>query len=178
MFWRQREAQIVDRTAGKLNSEALDSARRQYEERLRAIAPDRRFVVDTNPTQIMNLGLLHIAFPQARIIHIARDPAATIRSIYATPVRNAPDFACDMQNIVFAHEQFQRLMDHWRKTLPASAILEVRFEELTQSTEAELRKILAFLGVEWDAACLHGTPAKAPRAADFWHFRHRDHLGA
>jgi len=178
MFWRLREPDIVDAAGKALNAEALAIAKRQYDDRLRAIAPVERYAVDTSPTHVMQLGLLHLAFPRARIIHLVRDAAATIQSIYSTPVRNPPDFACDEANIAFAHEQFQRLMNHWRAVLPESAMLEVRIEDLVANPEPTLRRVLAFLGLEWDEACLHAAPARAPRTADFWHFRRRDYLGA
>jgi hypothetical protein len=55
---------------------------------------------------------------------------------------------------VFFYRQYERLMDHWRKVLPADRFTEVDYEALVDDREAETRRLVAFCGLEWDDACL------------------------
>ena len=100
------------------------------------------------------LGLIHLAFPNAKIIHTQRHPADTCISIYTTPVRTRLGWAHDKDNIVFAYEQYLRLMDHWHRVLPAGTITDVRYEELVSDQESVTRHLIGSCGLDWDEACL------------------------
>ena len=58
------------------------------------------------------------------------------------------------RNIVLMYRQYQRLMDHWRSVLPADRLLEVDYESVVANQEQEIRRVVEFLGLEWNEACL------------------------
>jgi hypothetical protein len=106
------------------------------------------------PLNYSSLGLIRAAYPAARIIHCRRDPRDTALSIYLTPYRRGPDFAHDLDNIAVAYQQYDRLMAHWRRVIPASNFFEVDYEHLVTEPEATTRAMIAFLGLDWNDACL------------------------
>jgi len=118
------------------------------------IAPGKPRVVDKMNTNYLLLGLLHIAFPNARIVHMRRHPVDTCLSIWATPVANGIDLCGDKSNVVFAYQQYLRIMQHWREVLPADRLLDVQYEELVTDRERVTRQMVEFCGMPWDDACM------------------------
>jgi len=98
--------------------------------------------------------LIHSVFPNARIIRMRRDPIDTGLSIYFQHFSTAMTFSMDLADIADFYKVHQRLMHHWKVTLPQGSILEVPYEELVSDQETWTRKILSFLELEWDPRCL------------------------
>ena len=110
--------------------------------------------VDKTPINSDYLGLIHSVFPNARIIRMRRDPIDTGLSIYFQHFSTAMTFSMDLADIADFYKVHQRLMHHWKVTLPQGSILEVPYEELVSDQETWTRKILSFLELEWDPRCL------------------------
>jgi tetratricopeptide (TPR) repeat protein len=138
----------------ELDINRLQLLSQEYVALLENIVPENKRVVDKMNTNYLLLGLLHIAYPNARIVHMMRDPIDTCLSIWATPVANGIDLCGDKYNVVFAYEQYLRVMDHWRRALPKDALLEVQYEDLVNEQESLTRKMIEFSGLEWEEACL------------------------
>ena len=66
----------------------------------------------------MWIGLIHMVFPKARIIHCKRNPIDTCLSIYSTYFTARMDFSADRGDLVYFYRQYERLMAHWRNVLP------------------------------------------------------------
>jgi hypothetical protein len=98
--------------------------------------------------------LIRIVLPDAKIIHSRRDPADTCLSCYTKLFAGAQTFAYDQTELGRFHRSYQRLMAHWRATLPASHFLEVDYEAVVDDLEGQARRMIAFLGLPWDEACL------------------------
>ncbi len=141
---------------GRVNRVRAGELYSEYRLLLRRLGPGVPRVIDKMPMNYLLLGLVHLIFPQARIIHCRRNPVDTCLSIWTTPFGTPqPEFAFDRRNIVFMYRQYQRLMDHWRSVLPPDRFLEVDYEEIVSDREAVARRSLEFLGLEWNEACLH-----------------------
>ncbi|MHB8636787.1 MAG: tetratricopeptide repeat-containing sulfotransferase family protein [Fimbriimonadaceae bacterium] len=153
-FWPMNWRRALAGPSGPINAHSLRPLATEYVRRLRTVVPSKGRVTDKMPANYEFLGTVHAALPNARIIHMRRNPADTCFSIYATPNRVAVDFAYDRGNIAFAYEQYQRLMKHWRSVLPPERFLEIVYEELVSDREAVTRKLVEFCGLEWDDACL------------------------
>jgi tetratricopeptide (TPR) repeat protein len=125
-----------------------------FEADLGKVSASAQHVTDKTPQNFQALGLIHLAFPRAKVIHIRRNPLDNCVSIYTTPYEKSPDFAHSKESIVFAYRQYQRLMAHWRKVLPAEQFLEIDYEDLTTRPETVTRKLLEFCRLPWDDACL------------------------
>lgn len=128
---------------------------------LNAVGGDAPRVTDKQPLNYELLGLIHIVFPKAKIIHIRRNPVDTCLSIYSTHFGGGPNFAYRQQNIVFHYREYLRLMEHWRQVLPANSLFEIDYEELVADKEGVTRQVIAFCGLPWDDACLHHDEKKS-----------------
>ncbi len=124
-------------------------------EHLDRIAPGAARVTDKLPANFMMLGLLHALFPNARIIHCRRDPLDTCVSCFTTSFRQGQKFTNDLTELGEYYRLYMEAMDYWRGVLPAANLYEVTYETLVGDMESEVRKLLDFCGLEWDAACLH-----------------------
>ncbi len=154
-YWGQHEAAMVDLQRQTFNQSQLKSCARGYVELLTSIAPGYPHVIDKNPANIIGVGSLHLALPNARIIHTRRNAIDTALSIWMTPMNTSAEFICDREAIVDAYKELIRLMDHWRETLPQDRFMEVNYEDLVEAPEVHMPKLVEFCGLEWTDACLH-----------------------
>ncbi|HLK15553.1 MAG TPA: sulfotransferase [Fimbriimonadaceae bacterium] len=138
--------------AGKLDGETVGALAAGYLDRLKAAAPTGERVTDKMPDNYLVAGLIHVAFPEARIIHCARGALDNCLSIYTTPI--AADYANSFDNIAFYYRECHRLMAHWRAVLPSDRFLEIQYEEFVTDREPHLRRVLEFLDLPWDDAVL------------------------
>jgi hypothetical protein len=128
------------------------------------------------PANFLYLGLIHAALPNARIVHLRRNPVDTCLSIYFQNFGAVHSYANDLEDLAHHYREYRRLMDHWRHTLPAGAILEVPYEELVQSPEAWSRRMIEFVGLPWDARCLDfGRTARVVSTFSKWQARQPIH---
>ena len=118
------------------------------------LSTDALCVVDKMSSNFMHLGLIHAALPNARIIHMRRNPIDTCLSIYFQDFHYGHLYANDLDDLAHYYQQYERVMEHWRRTLPSHAMLEVPYEDLVDDQETWSRAILDFVGVPWDARCV------------------------
>ncbi len=145
----------------------LDRARlarmgEDYVARVGALGQGKAHVVDKMPHNFLYAGLISLILPQAKIIHSRRDPVDTCLSCYTKLFVGALDFAYDLTELGRYHRDYQALMAHWRAVLPASHFLEVDYEAVVEDIEAEARRMLDFLGLPWDPACLEFHRTERP----------------
>jgi len=153
-FWADNARLAVDPASFALNEERLLQLAKEYLAMLQDISPRAAHVTDKMPANASFLGFIHLAFPNARIIHMIRNPVDTCLSIYLTPNEASIDYAHNKENIAFAFEQHLNLMAHWREVLPADRLMDVAYEDLVQDQERVTRAVLDFCGLEWSDRCL------------------------
>ncbi len=136
-----------------LDADAARSLAERYLRRLRALSPAASRITDKMPGNFFFLGLLAVILPQARVIHCRRDPLDNCVSCYFHNFTHRHIFSNDLENLGAYYRAYQRLMCHWRETLPL-AMLEVDYEALITNQEKTSREIIAFLGLNWDPGCL------------------------
>jgi len=171
-FWIRRANGSRPFEATFLSPEAGRALALEYLSLLRRIAPSAARVTDKLPFNVLCLGVIHLLLPQARIIQCRRHPVDTCLSLYFTHFQQALPFASSRRALVAAYRQYARLMDHWRAVLPAERLLEVDYEKLVCDREAVTRKLVDFVGVEWNDSCL--SPERNPRpitTASLWQAR-------
>jgi tetratricopeptide (TPR) repeat protein len=110
-------------------------------------------VVDKMCSNFFHLGLIHAAFPHARIIHMQRNPMDTCLSIYFQNFQNSHFFANDLEDLSQYYREYQRVMEHWRMLLPRNSILDVPYESLVDDPDAWSRAMVDFIGLPWDPRC-------------------------
>jgi tetratricopeptide (TPR) repeat protein len=171
-FWRNHAPDFgVDRQ-GRIDPVWMRETQAAYQVRLSQISTTARRITDKLPQNFQHVGLLHAAFPRARIIHCRRDPVDTCLSIYFTNFSNRMDFSFDRQWIVDYYQQYARLTEHWLKVLPSSCLLEIQYEELVTAPEPVIRKMIDFCGLEWDDTCLRPEQnQRVVKTASIWQAR-------
>jgi tetratricopeptide (TPR) repeat protein len=155
-FWKLEGVRLTSQwVQGEIDPEDIRYLEENYLAVLRGIGGPAARITDKQPLNYEFLGLIHMVFPRAKFIHIRRNPVDTCLSIYTTHFGGGPNFAYKKENIVFHYREYLRLMEHWRKVLPAASLLEVNYEELISNREEVVRNILEFLELPWDESCLH-----------------------
>jgi tetratricopeptide (TPR) repeat protein len=133
----------------------LPEVARNYLERLNAVGNGALRVVDKMPANFLYAGLIHAAFPKARILHMQRHPMDTALSIYFQNFYNIGPYANHLEDLAHYYGQYLRIMDHWRKVLPPTALMDVPYEGLIADQEHWTRRILDFSGLAWDEKCMN-----------------------
>jgi len=111
-------------------------------------------VVDKLPDNMILIGLITRLFPRARIIYCSRDARDISLSCYFQLfVDGAQHFSYDLADCGKRCQQVQRLAKHWMKLLPHHMI-EVNYEALVGDLEGESRRVIDFLGLQWEPSCL------------------------
>lgn len=112
-----------------------------------------RYFTDKLPSNFLNIGFICRALPQAKILHMVRDPVETcfsnLRELYA----EANPYSYDQIELADFFLQYQRLMRHWRATYPGR-ILDVDYAELTRDPERVLKGVAGFCGFEFEPGML------------------------
>lgn len=137
-----------------LGPEGLKRFGGYYAVRLAALAPTAKRIVDKLPANFRHLGLLHLALPRARFIHVSRDARDTCFSCYTQMFAGGLNYAYDLGELGRYHKAADDLMAHWREVLPEGALLDVRYETLVADFESEARRLIAFCGLPWNDAML------------------------
>jgi tetratricopeptide (TPR) repeat protein len=170
LFWGH-EGQRIFESGGTPAEETLREVAGQYLEVLRGIS-DAPHVTDKKPENFFWAGLVHAAFPQARIIHCRRDPLDTCISIISNFFTLRPVFSTESGDLVFFYREYERLMAHWREVLPADRFLEVDYEALVTDPEPNIRRLVEFCGLDWQDACLRPEEStRTVNTASLWQVR-------
>jgi tetratricopeptide (TPR) repeat protein len=127
---------------------------RAYVARLQVLAPDAARIVDKLLGNFLYAGLIHLALPNARIIHVARDPLDTCLSCYSKLFSSTVNYAYDLGELGRYYRAYEALMAHWRSVLPPATLLEISYEALIADLESEARRLIAHCGLDWDPRCL------------------------
>jgi hypothetical protein len=122
--------------------------------------PRAERIVDKLPDNYLYLGWIVTLFPRARIVHCRRDLRDVALSCWMTNFSSV-DWASDPQHITSRFADYQRLMAHWRKALPAP-VQEVAYEDLVADVEGVARRLLSFCGLEWERGCLQFHRTRRP----------------
>lgn len=133
--------------------EQLDRLGKAYANRLRAYAPQAMAVVDKLPDNFLRIGLIHMALPSAKIIHVRRDPVDTCLSCFAKLFRGPVPYGYDLAELGRYYRAYDNLMEHWRQTLPPGVLFEIHYEDIVRDATGQIRRLLAHCGLDWEDAC-------------------------
>ncbi|MGD8679136.1 MAG: sulfotransferase [Lysobacterales bacterium] len=110
-------------------------------------------LIDKTPLNFLYLGLIHLALPGAHVIHMRRHPLDSCYAMYKTMFRAGYPFSYSLQEVGRYYLAYHRLMEHWRQTIP-ERFLDVDYERVIADPEGETRRMLEYLGLDWEAGCL------------------------
>ena len=125
-----------------------------YLERVTPLAQGKSRLVDKMPGNFLYAGLIPLILPGARIIHCRRDPVDTCLSCYTKQFAGEQPFAYEQTELGEFYLAYAELMAHWREVLPPARFIEVDYEAVVDDLEREARRLVEFLGLPWDDACL------------------------
>jgi len=140
----------------KLDAMDGDAARAigtAYLDRLRWHSSTAARITDKMPHNFQLVGLIALALPRAKIIHCKRNSLDNCISIYTNWFNEHHGYADDLTTLGAYYREYERLMAHWHAILPGR-ILEVHYEEMVRDQEGQTRKLLDFVGLGWEDACL------------------------
>ena len=173
LFWAEKQEEFSRRISkASLSREFIRETGSEYLGLLDQIWPEASRVIDKMPLNFFLVGAIHMALPNARFIHVRREPVDNCLSIYTTYFDASPAFSHRHEDIVAYYREYERLMSHWRSVIPPERFIEVEYERVVESPEAEMRRLLEFCGVDWEEACLHPERnRRAVRTPSVWQVR-------
>jgi hypothetical protein len=115
---------------------------------------------DKMPGNFQLVGLIHLILPNAKIIHVMRNPQDTCISGFTRLFRNNQNQSYDLHEQGRFYLDYHRLMQHWREVLPAGAFLDIQYEDLVTDNEDQARRLIDFCGLAWVDACLQSHKTK------------------
>jgi hypothetical protein len=110
-------------------------------------------ITDKMPHNFMLAGLISLLFPNCRIIYCRRGAVDNCFSIYSNMLNDAHSYGTDLSVLGWYYRQQDELMKHWQASL-GNRITEVQYEELVEDLEGVSRRLVDFIGLPWDPACL------------------------
>lgn len=143
-----------------LTAELCNRIGTAYRELVVARDPTAARVTDKMPFNYLKLGLIHLALPNAKIVHCVRDPVDTCLSCYQQPFKSGNRFSYDLAELGRYYRAYAKLMSHWKSVLPAGRVLEMRYEDVVADIESQARRLVDHCGLPWDDACLSFHKAK------------------
>jgi len=109
--------------------------------------------IDKMPNNFQHVGLIHLILPNAKIIDARRHPLGCCFSGFKQHFARGQHFSYDLVDIGRYYRDYVTLMAHFDAVLPGR-VHRVNYETLVDDTEAEVRRLLAYCGLEFDARCL------------------------
>jgi tetratricopeptide (TPR) repeat protein len=160
---RQSPGAQLSRRELVARSASLDFAAlgRDYLDRVRAAGVDAPRFTDKMPLNYLYCGLIARALPNARIVHVRRNPMAACYAIYKTLFEDGYPYSYDLAELGQYYIGYRRLLAHWQATMPA-AIYTLNYEDLVTDQLGQTRKLLQFCGLEWQDVCAQFHENAAP----------------
>lgn len=125
----------------------------RYMQGARQLAGGNAFFIDKMPANYMYCGMIHKALPNAKIIHLVRDPMDSCYAIFKTLFFHAYEFSYDLDELAEYYIAYHQMMRHWRDVMPGQ-ILDIHYEDLVTETEVQARRIYDWCGFEWTPEAL------------------------
>ncbi|QHS08769.1 sulfotransferase [Sinimarinibacterium sp. NLF-5-8] len=128
-------------------------------------------LIDKTPLNSFNIGLFAAMFPQARFVWCRRDPRDVGLSIYGENFAPSQRYATDLTDLARYMRAHDQVMHHWQNVLP-ERVLALDYAALVSDPEPQTRRLLAFVGLSWDARCLNfHQSARAVQTPSRWQVR-------
>ena len=155
------ELELFGQLAGEFASgnkapdpERLLEIREIYLQELQRLSSGHHYVTDKFPHNFLYVGLIASAFPEAKIIHVTRNPAATCWSNFKTYFSsNGLGYSYDLKDVVDYYQLYEDLMSYWHQEY-GPLLYRLDYDLLTINQEIETKRLIDHLGLEWEDACL------------------------
>lgn len=142
-----------------ITTDACNDIAQGYMNNLAALCGNKRYITDKMPHNFLNLGLISLLFPQARIIHCLRDPRDTCLSIYFQNFGFLHPYGSRLDWLGKYYQEYMHMMEYWENTI-STPIHTVRYDDMINDQETTTRKLLEYCDLEWNDACLNFHKSK------------------
>jgi len=132
---------------------------RAYVDSCRPIAGDHAHFVDKMPMNFLYAGLIHLALPKAKIVHVVRDPMDTCYAVFKTLFEGAYPYSYNLDELAHYFVSYHRLMEHWEKMMPG-IMMHIRYEDLVTDTKTGTQFLFDYCELSWERQCLNFQDAK------------------
>lgn len=112
------------------------------------------FFIDKMPNNFRHIGLIHMILPNAKIIDARRGAMGCCFSGFKQLFAEGQEFTYGLEEVGHYYRDYVGLMDHWDRVLPGK-VLRVRYEEVVADLEGQVRRLLDFLELPFEEACLN-----------------------
>ena len=141
-------------SAEKMSPAQMGIVAKNYLDQLSAGAGDARRITDKLLTNYFFVGLIHMLFPKAKIIHTRRDPVDTCLSGFTKLFKDDMPHSYDLGELGRYYGKYRELMEHWEKVLPEGVLITVQYEDVVADTEGQARRLIDFLDLPWNDKCV------------------------
>jgi tetratricopeptide (TPR) repeat protein len=167
---RPNVADLYQHLAARSEAEVA-AAMRAYLGEIGRLGNGRARVVDKMPGNFVHIGLIRRFLPNARIVHVVRNPVDTLLSCFQQNFERGQAFSNDLADAAHHYHRYARLIDFWREREP-DAFCNVRYEELVADPESTARTLIDHVGLDWNPACLAPhRQGRSVRTASQWQVR-------
>jgi tetratricopeptide (TPR) repeat protein len=153
-IWGPDMAQRFPEAVAAATPKQLRALAARYVAGLRTRSPAAERVTDKALGNVQFVGLIHSILPHARVIHVRRDPIDTCLSAFSKLFTQAQPHTFDLGELGRYYRAYESLMAHWRRVLPAEAMLEIDYERLVADFAPQARRIVDYVGLAWDDRCI------------------------
>ena len=136
----------------ELAAEDFRGLGQRYLTETRPYRTDKPRFIDKMPNNFRHIGLIHLMLPNTTIIDVRREPMACCFSNLKQLFARGQEFTYSMEEVARYYRSYLELMEHWNAVLPGR-VLRVCYEELVEDLDRNVRRILDFCGLEFEAAC-------------------------
>ncbi len=137
-----------------MQRDGFESMALQYLDLIKARSGKSLRVTDKMPHNFVNLGVIRLMFPHAKVIHCRRNPIDNCLSIYKQDFTSLHKYAYDLEELGSYYLLYNDLMEHWRNTLPEGYMLDLVYEDMVADQEGMSRRLLEFCDLPWEDGCL------------------------
>ncbi|MGD8326801.1 MAG: sulfotransferase [Sphingomonadales bacterium] len=137
----------------ELNPEQLAKLGEDYIEKTKIYRENAPYFTDKMPNNFRHIGLIHLILPNAKIIDARRNAMDCCFSGFKQLFAEGQEFTYGLEDIGRYYKDYVELMDHWDKVLPGK-ILRVQYEDVVADTENQVHRILDYLGLPFEQACV------------------------
>lgn len=148
-----KSASISADMLAQLTPEVLQQFASRYFAQSAQASAGAKYLVDKMLYNYMWVGVMLLAFPNAKILHTRRDPVDTGLSIWTLMFSDGSYWSYDQKDIARYHLACDKLMAHWKKIFPGR-IMDAVYEDMIEDQEAQSRRLLTFCNIPWDDKCL------------------------
>lgn len=144
----------IARGLSEADTNTILDFRENYLTKLESVSNDSPIVTDKMPFNFRYLGLLTAALPEAKIVHVKRNPAAVCWSNYKHYFKSESlGYSYALNDVVKYYSLYENLMEFWTTSL-TNKIFNIDYDLLTINQQDETRKLIDYLGLDWEKKCL------------------------